>query len=184
MSRFGPFEAVGHQAIVDAIRATGAIQPIIISGIDFAGDLSQWEEFRPIDPLDQLAVGWNDFDYAKNLRRSKGDLRRLSVSHPIVVGGFGDTDCDSDYSTKLMKFADRLGISYFAWTWNARPGLRGLFERAARLRPEGQGGTRLSPRAAEAATVAASAPISGRSRPASASEASGLWSDTAWSRFP
>jgi len=116
--KFGPYQAVGHQAIVDAIRATGATQPIIISGIDFAGDLSQWEAFKPVDPLNQLAVGWNDFDYAKNLRRSKGDLRRLSASYPIVVGGFGDTDCDSDYSTKLMRFADGLGISYLAWTWN------------------------------------------------------------------
>ena len=116
--KFGPYQAVGHQAIVDAIRATGATQPIIVSGIDFAGDLREWETYRPVDSLNQLAVGWNDFDYTKNLRRSKGDLRRLAASYPIVIGGFGDTDCDSDYSTKLMRFADRLGISYLAWTWN------------------------------------------------------------------
>ncbi len=115
---FGPFQAVGHQAIVDAIRATGATQPIIVSGIEFAGDLSQWEQFKPADPLNAIAVGWNDFDYTKNLSRSRGDLKSLSRSYPIVVGGFGDTDCDSDYSTKLMRFADGLGISYLAWTWN------------------------------------------------------------------
>ena len=62
--KFGPYQAVGHQAIVDAIRATGATQPIIVSGIDFAGDLSQWEAFVPLDPLDQLAAGWNNFDYS------------------------------------------------------------------------------------------------------------------------
>jgi endoglucanase len=73
---------------------------------------------RAVDPLGQLAAGWNDFDYSKNLRPSKGDLSRIAASHPIVVGGFGDTDCDSDYSLKLMRFADRLGISYLAWTWN------------------------------------------------------------------
>ncbi len=117
-AHFGPFQAVGHQAIVDAIRSTGATQPIIVSGIDFAGDLSQWEAFAPVDPLNSLVVGWNDFDFAKNLRRSRSDLQGLSAAHPIVVGGFGDTDCDSDYSTKLMKFADGLGISYLAWTWN------------------------------------------------------------------
>lgn len=115
---FGPFEAVGHQAIVDAIRATGATQPIVVSGIEFAGDLSGWEEFAPNDPLDALIVGWNDFDYTKNLSRSRGDLKRLAKNHPILIGGFGDTDCNSDYSTRLMKFADGLGISYLAWTWN------------------------------------------------------------------
>lgn len=115
---FGPFQAVGHQAIVDTIRAAGATQPIIVSGIDFAGDLSQWEQYKPVDPLNSIAIGWNDFDYSKNLSRSKRDLKRLAKGYPIVVGGFGDTDCDSDYSTKLMKFADGIGISYLAWTWN------------------------------------------------------------------
>jgi endoglucanase len=116
--RFGPYQAVGHQAIVDAIRSTGATQPIIVSGIDFAGDLSHWQQFMPTDPLHRLAVGWNSFDYSGNFAASKPYLRSLSRSFPIVVGGFGDTDCNSDYSTKLMRFADGLGISYLAWTWN------------------------------------------------------------------
>ncbi len=116
--KFGPFQAVGHQGIVDAIRSTGATQPIILSGIDFAGDLSRWEELKPTDPLNSLAVGWNDFDYANNIKRSKPRLRQLARSFPIVIGGFGDTDCNSDFSTRLMRFADRLGISYLAWAWN------------------------------------------------------------------
>jgi hypothetical protein len=115
---FGPFMAVGHQAIVNAIRATGAQQPIIVSGIEFAGDLSRWDEVKPADPLNSIAVGWNDFDYTKNLSRSKDDLRRLSKKYPVVIGGFGDTDCNSDYSLKLMRFADQLKLSYLAWTWN------------------------------------------------------------------
>jgi len=115
---FGPYQAVGHQAIVDTIRDTGATQPIIVSGIDFAGDVSHWAEQEPSDPLSSVAVGFNDFDYANNLGRSKGDLRTLSDSVPVIVGGFGDTDCNSDYSRRLMRFADGQGISYLAWTWN------------------------------------------------------------------
>jgi hypothetical protein len=116
--KFGKFQAAGQQALVNAIRATGATQPIIISGINFAGDLSEWLTYKPADPLNQLAAGWNDFDYAKNLRSSKGALATVAQSNPIVIGGFGDTDCDSDYSEKIMKFADQQGISYLAWTWN------------------------------------------------------------------
>ncbi len=115
---FGPYEAVGHQAIVDTIRGTGATQPIIVSGIDFAGQLDRWPEFVPADPLSSIVVGWNSFDYSGNLGSSKPDLTALSRSYPVVVGGFGDTDCNSDYSNKLMKFADGKGISYLAWTWN------------------------------------------------------------------
>jgi hypothetical protein len=38
---------------------------------------------------------------------------------PVGGGGFGDTNCTSHFSNKVMKFADRTGISYLAWTWNA-----------------------------------------------------------------
>ncbi len=116
--RFGTYQATGHQAIVNAIRASGATQPIIISGIDFAGDLSQWRQFMPTDPLASIAVGWNSFDYSGNFGASKPFLRDLSNSFPIVIGGFGDTDCNSGYSKRIMNFADGQGISYLAWTWN------------------------------------------------------------------
>jgi hypothetical protein len=117
--RFGPYTATGHQAIVNAIRATGATQPIDISGIDFAGLLDQWEAFKPVDPLNQLIVGWNSFDYSGNFAPSKPFLAQLAATHPVLVGGFGDTNCTSKFSNKLMKFGDGIGISYLAWTWNA-----------------------------------------------------------------
>ncbi len=118
-TRFGAYTATGHQAIVDAIRSTGATQPIDVSGIDFAGKLDQWEQFMPADPLGQLVVGWNSFDYSGNFASSKADLVRLASVHPVLIGGFGDTNCTSRFSNKLMKFADGIGISYLAWTWNA-----------------------------------------------------------------
>lgn len=114
----GPYQAVGHQAIVDTIRSTGAKQPILISGPDFAGDLSQWRQFMPKDPLHSLVANFDAFDYSGNFDPQKPYLRQLSHSFPILIGGFGDTDCNSDFSLRLMRFADRHGISYLAWTWN------------------------------------------------------------------
>jgi endoglucanase len=115
---FGHYQSAGQQDLVDAIRSSGATQPIIISGTDFAGDVSKWKDFMPSDPENSLVVGWNGFDYSKNLPGSKPALRKLSNEFPVVVGGFGDTDCNSDFSNKLMRFADGQGISYLAWTWN------------------------------------------------------------------
>jgi hypothetical protein len=45
-------------------------------------------------------------------------LHGLAKTTPIIVGGFGDTDCNSDFSVGLMRFADSIGMSYLAWTWN------------------------------------------------------------------
>ncbi|HKP91457.1 MAG TPA: cellulase family glycosylhydrolase [Thermoleophilaceae bacterium] len=117
--RYGTYRAVGHQSIVDAIRSTGAKQPIVVSGIDFAGNLSRWRRYRPHDPLGQLVAGLSAFDYSGNYPAVKPDLERIAKRHPILVGGFGDTDCDSDFSRGLMRFADSLGVSYLAWTWNS-----------------------------------------------------------------
>ena len=36
-------------ALVDAIRATGAKQPIMLGGIDYASDLRAWLANRPAD---------------------------------------------------------------------------------------------------------------------------------------
>ncbi len=115
---FGPYQAVGNQAIVDTIRATGAQQPILISGPNFAGDVSQWRQLMPNDPQHALVVNFDSFDYSGNFAGQKPGLSSLAASFPVVIGGFGDTDCNSSFSTKLMKFADKHGISYLAWTWN------------------------------------------------------------------
>lgn len=116
---FGSFHTAGQQAIVNAIRSRGArTQPIVISGIDFAGDEGKWEQFAPTDAASALVVGFNSFDFSGNFAGQRQNLKQLARRHPVLVGGFGDTDCDSDFSGRLMGFADRNGISYLAWTWN------------------------------------------------------------------
>lgn len=115
---YGPYTATGQQQLVDAIRSQGATQPIILSGLDYAADLSQWQQFLPNDPSGQLVAGFNFFDYSGQLASHFSELRSVAQGHPVVVGGFGDTDCNSDFSQQLMRFADSVGISYLAWTWN------------------------------------------------------------------
>ena len=51
------WRAAGMQALVDAVRSTGARQPVIATGIRWGTDLSSWLEYRPDDPTDQLAAG-------------------------------------------------------------------------------------------------------------------------------
>jgi endoglucanase len=117
-ARFGSYRTAGDQAMVKAIRATGARQPIIISGPDFAGDLSDWERYAPRDPLHELVADVSSFDYSDYVLRHRAQLRKFARQHPVVVGGFGDTNCTSTYSQKLMKAMDAIGQSYLAWTWD------------------------------------------------------------------
>jgi hypothetical protein len=52
------YTAVGMQAIVDAIRATGASQPILLAGVAHANDLSGWLANMPSDPDGHLAASF------------------------------------------------------------------------------------------------------------------------------
>jgi len=116
--RFGSYRTAGNQAMVDAIRAAGAHQPIIISGPQFAGDLSQWRRYAPHDKLHELVADVSSFDYSDYVVSHAGFLRSFVTHNPVVVGGFGDTNCTSTYSQKLMDVMDSIGQSYLAWTWN------------------------------------------------------------------
>ena len=115
-TRFGSYQTVGNQAIVNAIRAAGADQPIIISGPQFAGDLSGWQRHTPKDPRHQLMADVSSFDYADYV---VGHAAAWPLPPaPWIVGGFGDTHCVSTYSQKVMSIIDSIHQSYLAWTWN------------------------------------------------------------------
>jgi endoglucanase len=116
--RFGSYTTAGNQAMVDAIRRAGARQPIIISGPDFAGDLSGWVKYAPHDPLNELIADVSSFDYSDYVVGHASQLRRFARMHPVISGGFGDTHCVSTYSQKVMNVMDGIGQSYLAWTWN------------------------------------------------------------------
>jgi hypothetical protein len=116
--RFGSYQTAGNQAMIDAIRATGARQPIVLSGPEFAGDLSGWVRYAPRDPLHELVADVSSFDYADYVVGHASGLRKFARHNPVIVGGFGDTHCVSTYSQKVMKVMDGIGQSYLAWTWN------------------------------------------------------------------
>jgi endoglucanase len=118
MHRFGSYRTAGNQAMVDAIRAAGARQPIILSGPDFAGDLSRWQRYAPRDRLHELMADVSSFDYADYVVGHAAELRGFARHHAVIVGGFGDTHCVSTYSQKVMKLMDAIGQSYLAWTWD------------------------------------------------------------------
>ena len=51
----------GMQELVLAIRVTGATNIIILTGNKWGSQLDQWLQYRPIDPLNQLAAGWHSY---------------------------------------------------------------------------------------------------------------------------
>jgi aryl-phospho-beta-D-glucosidase BglC (GH1 family) len=55
------YQVAGLQTLVTTIRGTGATQPVLTGGLDFANDLSQWATHAPDDPLNQEAASFHNY---------------------------------------------------------------------------------------------------------------------------
>jgi hypothetical protein len=118
-----PFVAAGMQEMTNAVRATGATQPLMIGGPQYAGVVDQWLQYKPNDPLHQLVASIHIYglplDSPCRLQSCwDGTMAPLATTTPIVIGELGDTDCTSNFAPPLMTWADQHGVSYTPWAWN------------------------------------------------------------------
>jgi hypothetical protein len=127
------YTAVGMQALVSAVRQAGASQPIMVGGLNWAGDpcgtsdaggnggVCMWLADAPKDPAHQLVVSFHTYDWTAENTSSKWSASVLPVaaSVPIVTGEVGESDATANYVDQYMSWADQHGISYLAWAWQA-----------------------------------------------------------------
>jgi endoglucanase len=114
------YPAVGMQAMVDAIRATGARQPILLGGLGYANDLTGWLSHEPSDPLGQLAASFHVYQGLPCDNQACWDAQVAPVAAqvPVVTGEFDQDICNaSTFDVDYMNWADQHGISYLAWGW-------------------------------------------------------------------
>ncbi len=114
------YRAAGMQELVDAVRSAGARQPVMAGGLGYSRDLDGWLAHRPVDPAGQLAA--SEHNYGR-LAPCGPPCKRAIVAvarvNPVIVGELGETDCRHAYIDRWMPWADRHGISYLGWTWDA-----------------------------------------------------------------
>lgn len=120
--RVGAYRAAGMAELVAAVRSTGAEQPLLLGGLAWSRNLDRWLAHLPDDPLDSLVASNHTYNFAACFRACRGDLARIARRHPVVTGELGEGDCRRTYIDDYMPWADRHGISYLGWTWNAHGG--------------------------------------------------------------
>jgi hypothetical protein len=117
---FPAYRAAGMQQLVNAVRSTGATQPLMVGGNVASLDLSQWVADEPKDPRHQLVASEHSYGvqqpcHAACLTAVAGTAQRV----PVVMGELGETDCKSGYVRRIMRFDDQHGISYLGWAWDS-----------------------------------------------------------------
>jgi hypothetical protein len=114
------WKAAGMQQMLTAVRQTGATQPVMVAGLNWAGDLSGWLANAPTDPLHQLAASAHIYNFSQCNTVScwNQTIAPIARSVPVVTGEIGENDCASSFINAYMNWADGLGVSYLGWAWD------------------------------------------------------------------
>jgi len=125
------YEVAGMQTLVTAVRGAGANNLILLGGLEYSNDLTQWLAYEPTDPDDNLAAAWHVYDInecsSTTCYTSEGGPVAAKV--PIVATEIGAAESDNctgegaTFITGIMDWLDAPGQSipaqsYLAWTWN------------------------------------------------------------------
>ena len=115
------WNAVGMQTLVNTVRATGAKNPIMVGGLDWANDLSGWLTHKPQDPQQAIIAAWHSYpgEGCDTAACWTSTVAPIAAQVPVVTGEVGDHVCAAaSYVPALLPWADSLGLSYLGWTWN------------------------------------------------------------------
>jgi hypothetical protein len=115
------YVATGMAALVGAIRAAGATQPILLAGRDYANDVGLWSQYKPAD--DQLVASWHNYNGQACAAQSCWDstIAPLAATVPVVETELGEDDCADGHVNHAMSWSDQHGIGYLMWGWYVLP---------------------------------------------------------------
>jgi hypothetical protein len=114
------YQAVGYQQLVATVRATGADQPILISGLNFGNDpCDSWLhgligedgtctglEPEPNDPEHQLAMSFHAYSWDRCVTVACwAPIASLAARRglPLVITEFGEDDCSDGLRSRARR---------------------------------------------------------------------------------
>jgi hypothetical protein len=125
------YATAGMQQLVDAVRGSGAPQPIMVASLNWAGDpcgvqdtggnggKCDWVAHRPHDPDNQLVDSFHTYNWTAcaNAACWQKDVAAEAAVAPVVATEVGENDCSSSYMDSFMNWADQHNVSYLANSW-------------------------------------------------------------------
>jgi endoglucanase len=116
-----PYKVAGMQTLVNAVRSTGANNILMLGGLEWSNDLSQWLAHKPADPAHNLAASWHSYNFNACSTEACWNkvLAPVIAKVPLIAGEIGENDCAGAYVNRLTTWMDTKSASYLAWTWNS-----------------------------------------------------------------
>jgi hypothetical protein len=114
------YEVAGMQALVDAVRSTDAKNLIMLGGLQYSNDMSQFLTHRPVDKFSNYAAAIHtyNFNYCKTQACWDQYYAPVAAALPLIAGEFGQNDALGTFVTPLVAWFQSKNIHYIAWEWN------------------------------------------------------------------
>jgi hypothetical protein len=115
------YSVAGMQTLVNAVRSTGASNVIMLGGLEYSNDLTQWLSYEPTDPDHNLVASWHSYNFNTCSTQAcwTSQVAPVIAQVPVIAGEIGENDCADTYIDPLMTWLDSENTSYLAWAWNA-----------------------------------------------------------------
>jgi endoglucanase len=115
------YSVAGMQTLVNAVRGAGANNVIMLGGLEYSNDLTQWLAYEPTDPDSNLVASWHSYNFNSCSTQScwTSQVEPVIAQVPVIAGEIGENDCADTYVDPLMSWLDSESTSYLAWAWNA-----------------------------------------------------------------
>jgi aryl-phospho-beta-D-glucosidase BglC (GH1 family) len=115
------YSVAGMQTLINTIRATGANNVIMLGGLTFSDDMTQWLSHEPIDPDHDLVASWHSYNsnFCSKQYCWTTQISPVIAKVPVIAGEIGERNCADDYMDQLMRYLDSKSTSYLAWSWTA-----------------------------------------------------------------
>jgi len=130
----GPsYAIVGMQGMLNAVRAAGAKNFVLLGGLEYSNDLTKWVQYEPTDPANNLGAAWHVYTNSattgtKGSAAYMTDADGVAMKVPIVATEIGDAACGANgqpanggaFISGIMSFIDALTPpqSYLGWAWS------------------------------------------------------------------
>jgi hypothetical protein len=111
------YTVVGMAQLLAAVRAAGAHQPVLLGGLNYSNDLTQWLAHRPAGD-DQLVAAFHNYNgQGCGPACWTSTIASVAAQVPVVMTEFGYSYDATSWMSNVMAFGDTNGIGYLPWAW-------------------------------------------------------------------
>jgi len=119
------YQVAGMQELVTAIRAVGAPNVILLSGLQYSNTLSSWLTYKPGDPQNNLAASWHVYPVGNpcnNTSCYNSEVAPVIASVPLVATEVGESVdgsvCSVTNTNIVLNWLEAHHTGFLAWTWD------------------------------------------------------------------